>query len=158
MHIFFVFLASITTVFFSTSLVFATLTPDRLYHFYFGLIAAVSCLLTHCWVFFYFIGTGEGIRDAVLEHHLDEKHIKHTKRFKGKAFPSALFSMIFVIVGSTMGGALRVGRVSTTTHLGWIFFAILFNFFTFRLEYRTIQENRKLTEKLNQEIEVRLAA
>ena len=41
-----------------------------------GLIASVVALVAHTWVFFYFIGTGEGIREGVLEYGLDPHSIK----------------------------------------------------------------------------------
>jgi len=104
-------------------------------------------------VFFYFIGTGEGIREGILDHGLDHKAIKTTKRFKGITFPLAFFSMVFIIIGSVLGAAARVGKVSTTTHYSMLAFAILFNLFAFRMEFLTIQKNRTLMAKLNREIE-----
>jgi hypothetical protein len=151
MQIFFLFLAAVTTSLLGTALYFTHI--DRLFHFYFGLIATVSALLTHVWVFFYFIGTGEGIRDGVLANHLEGDAIKRTKKFKARTFPFALFSMIFLIVTSVLGGALRFGRVAPAWHWGFAAFAILFNIFSFRQEFNTIQENRRLMDDLNKRIE-----
>lgn len=153
MHIFFICLAFITTLCFAASFFFITVDAYLPYHTYFGLMAAVSCLLTHCWVFFYFIGTGEGIREGILDHGLDHKFIKMTKRFKGITFPLAFFSMVFIIIGSVLGAAARVGKVSTATHYNMLAFAILFNLFAFRMESQMIQKNRALMAKLNREIE-----
>lgn len=152
MQYFFLSLATFTAALFLAAFGFASLIPDRLYHLYAGLFAAIACLFTHCWVFFYFIGTGQGIREGIEEHKLDARHLKTMRRFKGRVFPFAFFSMIFVIVGSIMGGAIRAGKASPTAHLGWIFFAVVFNLFTFRRELSSIRENRELMEKLNREI------
>jgi hypothetical protein len=154
MHIFLLLLATITTTLLGTALYFTAV--DRLFHFYFGLIATVAALLTHTWVFFYFIGTGEGIREGVLAHKLETDAIRLTKKFKGRTFPFALFSMIFLIVTSILGGALRFGKVAPAWHWGMATLAILFNFFTFRQEYRVIQENRALMTKLNAEIDAKI--
>lgn len=151
MHVFFVLLASITSALLATSLYFTHI--DKLFHFYFGLIATVSSLLTHVWVFFYFIGTGEGIREGVLANKLSPDAIKRTKKFKAKTFPFALFSMIFLITTSILGGATRFQRVSPAWHWGFAAFSILFNLFSFWQEYRIIQENRHLMEDLNQQID-----
>lgn len=152
MHLFFLALALTTTLLFGLSFYSAFVLTDPLLHFYFGLIATISCLLTHCWVFFYFIGTGQGIREGVLEHDLDLAAIKRTKKFKGKTFPFALFSMIFMIVASYLGGGVRFGNYSKTTHLVVVGIGVAFNLFAFFQEYRVIQENRKLMESLNKKI------
>lgn len=151
MSVFFLILTSITTALLGAAFFFAKISPDRLYHLYFGLIATVSALLTHCWIFFYFIGTGQGIREGIIEHKLDAKPIRATKKFKGRTFPFAFFSIVFIITGAVMGGALRAERVSSTTHMAWIFFAIAFNFWTFRQEYRVIRENEALMAELNRQ-------
>ena len=152
MHIFFAALATICIGFWSTTLSLAIWGADPLMHFYFGLIGTVACLLTHCWVFFYFIGTGQGIREGVLAHNLDHHNIKLTKKFKGKTFPFALFSMIFMIVASTTGSGARFQSLSSVTHSVWVGIAIAFNLFTFWQEYRVIQQNRQLMQKLNTQV------
>ncbi len=152
MHIFFLALAAISTGLWGITFGLALWGSDPLLHFYFGLIGTVACLLTHCWVFFYFIGTGQGIREGVLAHNLDAHNIKLTKKFKGKTFPFALFSMIFMIVTATTGGGVRFHSVSPTTHGVWATIAILFNLFAFWQEYRVIQQNRQLMQNLNSQV------
>lgn len=154
MHIFFMGLGSICLGLLVPTLWFQYVSHEPLTHFYFGLIATVACLITHCWVFFYFIGTGQGIREGILAHRLDTSHIKTTKKFKGKTFPFALFSMIFMIVTATTGGAVRFDDLSPLTHAIWALVAILFNVFSFWQEYRIIQKNRSLMKELNEHIEV----
>jgi hypothetical protein len=152
MSAFFLVLSAITTALLGAAFFFVKISPDRLYHLYFGLIATVSALLTHCWIFFYFIGTGQGIREGIIENKLDVKSIRMTKKFKGRTFPFAFFSIVFIIVGAVMGGALRAARVSPAAHWGWILFAIIFNFWTFRQEYRVLRENEALMAGLNRQI------
>lgn len=152
MSVFFLLLSFITTALLAAAFFFAQISPDRLYHLYFGLIATVAALLTHCWIFFYFIGTGQGIREGIIANKLDMKPIRVTKKFKGRTFPFAFFSIVFIIVGAVMGGALRAGRVSPAAHMGWIFFAIAFNFWTFRQEYRVLRENEALMAELNRQV------
>lgn len=153
MHIFFLTLVSITIFFLGGSFYFLYIQNDLLLHFYCGLIATVSALVTHCWVFFYFIGTGEGIREGVLANKLDLINIKKTKKFKGKTFPFALFSMIFLIVATILGAGVQTQKVALGWHMGLVYFAIAFNFFSFYQEYNVIRANQKLMTELNQEIE-----
>lgn len=152
MRFFHFILATITSILFGVAFYFVLVEHDLLMHFYFGLIGTVACLATHCWVFFYFIGTGEGIRDGVLSYQLDQISIKRTKKFKGKTFPFAFFSMIFMIVAAILGGALRFKEVHAWWHLGFVYFAIAFNLFTFYQEQRVIKENQELMVQLNQQI------
>ncbi len=151
MLIFFYLLALINLVLTGLTLYFG-LTGDLLMHFYFGLVTVVSALVVHCWVFFYFIGTGEGIREGILENNLDQAPIKATKKFKAKTFPFALFAMIFLIVTAVMGGALRTERVTALTHTLWAIFALAFNAFTLWQESRIIGINQKLMRDLNEQV------
>lgn len=153
MRIFFLILAGLTTALWGVTLYMVYASSDPIMHFYFGLISTIFCLGTHCWVFFYFIGTGQGIREGVLAHGLDRAAIKRTKRFKGMTFPFALFSMIFMIVASILGSGVRFGSVSGLTHIIVVYLGIAFNFFAFWQEHRTIKLNETLMAKLNSEIE-----
>lgn len=153
MKLFHLFLSAITMALFGMAFAFAKIAPDRLYHLYFGLIGTVACLLTHCWVFFYFIGTGQGIREGIAAFNLDTKALRLTKKFKGRTFPFAFFAMVFIIVAAIMGGALRAERVSRVAHWGWVLFAQVFNLWTFRQESRVIAENEALMSRLNDEVQ-----
>ena len=152
MHIFFLFLVTLTLSLFGTAVYFAVENNFAL-HAFFGLITTFACLITHCWVFFYFIGTGEGIREGILEHKLDLAPIKKTKKFKAKTFPFALFSMIFMIVATILGAGVQVGKISVGWHRNLIYFSLFFNLFSFFQEFKTIQNNRKLMVDLNRQIE-----
>lgn len=152
MYIFFIFLTLVCISLFGTTAYFVMIEPIPHYHAYFGLIATVAVLITHCWVFFYFIGTGEGIREGVIEHKLDPAHIKATKKFKAKTFPFALFSMVFMIVTTILGAGIQVKQVEPVWHKGFMYFALLFNFFTFYQEQRIIKANQILMAQLNAQI------
>ena len=153
MILFFSLLVCIALALFGTSFYYIFIAKDLLMHFYFGLIGTVAILITHCWVFFYFIGTGEGIREGIIEFKLDPSAIKRTKKFKARTFPFALFSMIFMIVAVVLGGALRFAKVGPAWHYGFVYFALLFNFFSFRQEFNAISENEKLMGSLNEAVE-----
>lgn len=165
MQVFFVLLAVITTTLLSAAIVlglqagplpapklFSDAADPLLIHFYLGLVGTVSCLITHVWVFFYFIGTGEGIREGVIAHRLDPDAIRRTKRFKAKTFPFALFAMLFMITAAILGGGLRFARVPGWLHMVAAYFALAFNLFAFAMEYKTIGENRRLMADLNRQI------
>ena len=153
MHLLFFLLATATTVLSGLTLGTIWTGSAPIVHFYYGLATTVCCLFTHCFVFFYFIGTGQGIREGVLAHRLDGDAIKKTKKFKGKTFPFALFSMIFMIVAAVVGGGIRFGSSSKTAHLVWIIVALLFNFFSFFQEARVILQNRRLMIALNAKVD-----
>lgn len=149
MLVFFVFFSTLTTLLYASSLYFVLMQTDLMFHFSLGLIAVISTLITHCWVFFYFIGTGQGIREGVLEHKLDRAHIRTTKKFKAKVFPFALFSMIFAIVAAILGAGVQVQKVNRLWHEALVYLTIGFNLFTFYQEARIMKKNEKLMDELN---------
>lgn len=149
MHVFFLALATTTTALLGVTTFKAYFAANTLTHFSLGLMSAVFVLITHCFVFFYFIGTGQGIREGVLQHGLDTAAIKKTKRFKAKTFPFALFSMIFAITATTMGGAVHTDKLSPPWHVSFVAVTLLFNLFSFYQEWRAIRENQRLMKELN---------
>lgn len=153
MHYLFLFFVTVSTGLLGATLYFYFFSGEMYMHAILGLSTTVSLLLLHCWVFLYFIGTGQGIREGVLAFDLDKAAIKKTKRFKGMTFPFALFSMVFAIVATILGGGISTKSVSPGTHAIFVYVAVAFNAFSFWQEYRVIQRNRKLMQELNDQIE-----
>lgn len=154
MHVFFLMMVAVCIGLFGSAGYYVFVDYNLHFHAFFGLITTVAILITHCWVFFYFIGTGEGIREGVLEHRLNPDSIKKTKKFKGKTFPFALFSMIFAIVATIVGAGIQTGDTKLLTHRIFVYVMLAFNLFTFYQESRIIRINENLMKDLNRQIEV----
>src|ERR1700737_3877308 len=86
-----------------------------LYHFLFGLSAAVFTLLVHCLVFTYFLGTGRWVKEVAIAYRIpDRPWPKATRAFKRSAYPAALFAMLSVIAAVASGAGAQQASES-----GW---------------------------------------
>ena len=65
--------------------------------------------------------------------------------------------MIFLIVASILGGALRFGKADSGWHIGFVLFAFAFNIFTFYQEAKVLKENEDLMQGLNQKIDEKMS-
>ncbi len=118
-------------------------------HIFTALIAALFTLVTHCALFTYLIGTGIGIAEAVDGHQLPEELKRRTARFKARAFPFALFSMIAVIVTAALGARVDVGLGGSAPHLACALFTLLLNLVSYRIEIEVVAENAQLLVEVN---------
>jgi hypothetical protein len=123
-----------------------------------GLFAAMFCCLVHAIVFSHFIGSGKWIKKGVDAARMDEAIVKRTKRFKGKVFPFALFSMIFVVVTAFLGGGADVGSVSPTVHLVMGVLTLAINVVATVFERGAIRENSTLITRVSEANRDRIAA
>ncbi len=114
-----------------------------------ALAAAVFTLVTHCAVFTYLIGTGIGIGEAVDGHHLPVELKRRAARFKARAFPFALSSMVLVIVTAALGARADVGIGGPMPHLVSAIIALAFNVYTYPIEIRVAAENADLMAEIN---------
>ncbi len=129
-------------------------------HFFTGLFAAIFCLLIHAIVFAHFIGSGKWIKKGAEAASLPDTEaiVKRTKRFKGKVFPFALFSMIFVVVTAFLGGGADVGSVSPTVHLVMGVLTLALNVVATVFERAAIRENSTLITRVSEANRDRIAA
>ncbi|MAE70441.1 MAG: hypothetical protein CME06_08245 [Gemmatimonadetes bacterium] len=114
-----------------------------------ALAAAVFTLITHCAVFTYLIGTGIGIGEAVDGHRLPEELKRRAARFKARAFPFALFSMLLVILTAALGARVDIGTGGPMPHLASALIALAFNLWTYPIEIRVAAENAELMAEIN---------
>lgn len=123
-----------------------------------GLFAAIFCCLVHAIVFSHFIGSGKWIKKGVDAAAMDEAIVKRTKRFKGKVFPFALFSMVFVVVTAFLGGGADVGSVSPTVHLVMGVLTLAINVVATVFERSAIRENSTLITRVSEANRARIEA
>lgn len=120
-------------------------------HMLWGLGTSIFAALLHCLVFAIFTGSGKDTRLLVEDLSLNQEYVKRTKAFKKDVFPPALYSILFLLILTTLGGA-----VSNSTQLWvywlhgiWAAFTIFYNIKTFWLEYKAIGVNSGILRDLN---------
>ena len=127
-------------------------------HLLAGLFAAIFCCLVHAIVFAHFIGSGKWIKRGVDAAGMDPAIIKRTKRFKGKTFPFALFSMLFVVATAVLGGAADQKAASPAVHLTFAIVTMALNVVATIMERSAILENHDLIDRVGKANEARVAA
>jgi len=137
-------------------------------HFYTGLFATIFCLLIHAIVFAHFIGSGKWIKKGAEAASMPdvEAIVKRTKRFKGKVFPFALFSMLFVLATAVLGGGAdrapgapldAAPAVSPLVHLVFAMVTLAMNVVATLMERSAILENGALIARVGVANQARVA-
>lgn len=117
-------------------------------HLLAGLFSAIFCCLVHAIVFAHFIGSGKWIKKGVEAAVMDPAIVARTRRFKGKTFPFALFSMLFVVATAVLGGGADGGAVAPAVHLGMACATLVLNVVATWFERSAIAENSTLIDRV----------
>ena len=133
-------------------------SPEVRLHFLAGLFTAIFCCLVHAIVFAHFIGSGKWIREGVEAAGLDPAIVKRTKRFKGKVFPFALFSMLFVVATAVLGGGAANHAVPGSVHLAFAMATLALNVVATFMERSSVVENAVLIDRVASANTARVAA
>ena len=129
------------------------------YHLLSGLFAAMFCCLVHAIVFAHLIGSGKWIKKGAAAAAMPDIDyiVKRTKRLKGKTFPFALFSMLFVVATAVLGGGADQGVVAPTVHLVLALLTLALNVVGTVLERVAMRENSGLITRVSEANRVRIA-
>jgi hypothetical protein len=120
------------------------------YHLMTGLFSAVLAISCHCLIFAIFTGSGKDTRLLVEDWKLDSEFVKRTKVFKRTVFPPALYAILFLLVVTTLGGALSTGGAWLQTLHGVLALGTLYyNLKTFYQEYLAVKENAAILAEVN---------
>jgi len=120
------------------------------HHLLAGIFAAVVAIACHSLIFAIFTGSGKDTRLLVEDWKLDTDFVKRTKIFKRTVFPPALYAILFLLIVTTLGGALsKAGPWLRTVH-GLVALAVLYyNLKTFYQEYLAVKENAAILAEVN---------
>jgi len=129
-------------------------------HLLSGLFAAIFCCLVHAIVFAHFIGSGKWIKKGAYAAELPDAEaiVKRTKRFKGKTFPFALFSMLFAVATAVIGGGADQRSVSPVVHLVLAILTLAMNVLALFFERSAILENGRIIARVSDANRARVEA
>lgn len=140
----------ISVALFGVSVVYGLMGATN--HMLWGLVSAIFAASLHCLVFAIFTGSGKDTRLLVEDLSLNQEYVKRTKAFKKDVFPPALYAIFFLLILTTLGGA--VSNTSLTwlpwVHGLWAVFTIYYNIKTFLLEFKSIGINSAILRELNE--------
>lgn len=128
--------------------------PIYLIHFSLGLFTAMATLLVHCLIFTYFLGTGRWVKEVGLAYGLpDEPLPRLTRELKRQTFPPALLAMLIVIATAAAGAGAQLREWPWGVHATLATLTLAINFWAFRVEYRNLQANAGVLERVLQEVD-----
>jgi hypothetical protein len=125
--------------------------PWKSYHLQAGVFAAIWICFVHSLIFIHLLGTGLGIKRAIDEHGLDEAKKRDLHRFKMRAFPPAMASMVATIATAVLGGA-AIGGGSVHLHLAFVGIALVVNLLTFPIVIPQLAQNERLLRAIESEV------
>ena len=126
--------------------------PLPAWHMLAGTMAVLLCIAVHCIVFTYFIATAKWIQHAVTVKNLSAEYTAPTRSFKAQAFPAALTAILAVFITAMLGAATDNHLVSPTAHHLMALSAFAINLGAAAIEYRAIDRNARLIDRLLAEL------
>ncbi|MBI4436161.1 MAG: hypothetical protein HY590_01955 [Candidatus Omnitrophica bacterium] len=79
-------------------------------HVSFMILTAILYLFTETLVIFFFVGTGMGIKESVLDHKRDPQFHRRSIAIKRKVFPPIVLNILFMIILFVLVGAVDTHR------------------------------------------------
>jgi hypothetical protein len=113
-----------------------------------GVLATILCCAVHCIVFTYFIATAKWVQHAVTVKRLDQSLVAPTRSFRAAAFPAALSAMAIVFLTAVVGAATLNYELRPIYHHAIAIIALMINALVALIEYRAIDRNAKLIDRI----------
>jgi len=118
-----------------------------------GLFVCILTCFVHAVTFVYFLGTGLAVKEAHRNWGISQDYVRHTRRFKLRAYPIAMVAIVLIITTGILGGAVRSGSVGAAWHAGFAVAAFLVSLAAFVVAARTILRNGFMLGLIRQDIE-----
>ena len=129
------------TAFFQSFLKFPVLQAG---HLTMMVLTSIVYFFTETLVIFFFVGSGMGIKEAVIDRQLDPEFRKRSIAIKRKVFPPLLLNMLFMMVLFILVGAVDTRRFPVWAYI-LIFLGCLLHFVKSKgIQHRNIRETTDL--------------
>ena len=119
-----------------------------LYHIYIGFGLSLLGLLTHIFVIFYFIITGKGIKEKVIDQRKDDDIISETRKIKKKLFPYITLLLVLLPLMPISGFAVVSGSWQLYLHIIVIYLGFFSYLFITLKELYFLSKNIELIKQI----------
>jgi hypothetical protein len=116
-------------------------------HIGWGLIAPIAPMLAFSITLFYFIATGQAVREATQKGLATKEDYDATRKFKAKLFPWIVGAMTALMAAPLSGAAFDTGKIPQYAHalIAWGALAVLW--YAWWKAVSTLQENSAILMK-----------
>jgi hypothetical protein len=116
-------------------------------HIGWGLVTPIAPMLAFSITLFYFIATGQAVREAAQKGLATREDYDATRRFKAKLFPWIVGAMIALMAAPLSGAAFDTGKIPRYAHsiIAWGSLAVLW--FAWWKAVSTLRENSAILMK-----------
>lgn len=124
------------------------------WHMAVAILAALTCLFTHCLAFTYLLGTGKWVKEVALAYQLPENGWPaQTKRFKIDVNRWMLAAMAATILATVTGAGAQTEPASAwpTFHALFAVLVLFGNLFAFWKEHDVIVRNERVLNEVKAE-------
>lgn len=121
-------------------------------HIGWGLVAPIAPMLAFSITLFYFIATGQAVRDAAQKGFATRDDYDATRKFKAKLFPWIVGAMVALMAAPLSGAAFDTGKIPRYAHaaIAWVALAVLW--YAWWRAVSTLQENSAILMKTGRAI------
>jgi hypothetical protein len=121
-------------------------------HLTLALIAILLALFTHTMTFFYFIGVGSSIRNAVRETGVGAGQLEESRRLKSQVFPWVGGAMLTLMIAFILGGAAHTRALPSWVHGGLGYLALIAGLVAFLVEALFLMRQNRVVHDLEQRL------
>ncbi len=116
-------------------------------HILFALTTVVIGLFSQSMTMFFFIGTGKEIKEKVKGAADEPAVVQHTRQFKARVFPAAMYAMVALMVTFIMGGGVSTGKTPRWLHDALAFGTLLLFVRAYWVQLQAMAANADLMQR-----------
>ena len=116
-------------------------------HIFFALTTVIVGLFSQSMTMFFFIGTGKEIKDKVKGAAEESTVVQHTKVFKARVFPVAMYAMTALMVTFITGGGVASAKTPRWLHDVFSFTTLALFVWAYWVQLRAMMSNADLMQR-----------
>jgi len=121
-------------------------------HLLLAVFASLLLLFSHCWILFYLIGTGKALKEAVVEHGLEQEIAEQTKVFKTRSNPWLMLAMMLAMATFVVGGGVATKVLPGWFHHALFVVTLVCQVWALWVEFEVLTANEKLMKSVDRRL------